>query len=160
MAHYDTAQICANGHVINKFSTDFPAKNQNFCEKCGAPSLSTCPECAQRIRGAFHSDVISLSPVRYDLPAYCLHCGRAYPWTEMRIVVAKQFASEIPELSEDERTTLASTVEDIVRQSPTSVVAENRFRVLMKKAGQSAAEGMRAIIIDVLSEAVKKSLFP
>lgn len=43
--------------------------------------------------------------------------------------------------------------------TPRTAVAESRFKRLVKKAGADAYEGMRSILVEVVSESVKKSLF-
>lgn len=39
------------------------------------------------------------------------------------------------------------------------VVAESRFKKIIKKTGADAYEGMKSILVDIVSEAVKKSIF-
>lgn len=40
---YDAAQICMNGHVITRMFHDSPEFRQNFCDKCGEKTITTCP---------------------------------------------------------------------------------------------------------------------
>src|ERR1700679_4064379 len=80
---WDTAQICRNGHAINECAESQPASNSKFCQRCGAPTITTCPKCQAKIRGYFHvPGVFSLS--KYSVPPYCHGCGSGYPWTAAR----------------------------------------------------------------------------
>src|SRR5258708_13023188 len=109
MGYYDTAQICTNGHVISQFAAN-SKHAQKYCEKCGAATIMVCPGCSKPIRGGYHSDGIVIGISRYDLPAYCILCGMPFPWTETRVAVAKQFASELTALTQHETPTLASPI--------------------------------------------------
>ena len=53
-SHYDVAQICENGHVTNSMAQDYPNSNQDYCDKCGGPTIMACPSCQTAIRGAYH----------------------------------------------------------------------------------------------------------
>ena len=48
---YDSALICKNGHLINDNLHQYPDENSAFCDKCGAPTISTCPHCNHEIKG-------------------------------------------------------------------------------------------------------------
>lgn len=69
-------------------------------------------------------------------------------------------ADELDELQLDERELLKSSLEDLIRDTPKTQVAIVRFKKLLPKAGRGAAEAMRKLLIDVVSEAVKKSIWP
>ena len=43
-SHYDLAQICENGHTVNSMARDYPTSNQDFCDKCGTPTMTQCPK--------------------------------------------------------------------------------------------------------------------
>lgn len=44
-------------------------------------------------------------------------------------------------------------------ETPRTAAAELTFKRLILKAGKEAADAMRRILLDILSEAVRKSLF-
>lgn len=157
-SHYDTAQICINGHVINTTAESSPQSNQKYCTECGAQTITVCPHCNTSIRGHYHVEgVIFL--FEYKKPAYCYNCGQAFPWTESSLQAATELADELESLSQKEKEQLKNSFSDLVRNTPKTVVAETRFKKIMKKAGGDACEGMKAILIDVVSETVKKSIF-
>lgn len=157
-SYYDTAQICLNGHVINNMATTYPLSNQKYCTECGAQTITACPDCVSPIRGGyFVPGFIGLD--HYIKPSYCHNCGKPYPWTVASLEAARELADELDILSKEEQQQLKDTFPDLTKNTPKTVVAETRFRKLMKKAGGEAYEGMKSILIDVLSEAAKKSVF-
>ena len=157
MGYYDVALICRNGHVANEYSRAYPAHNKKFCDQCGAPTIDTCPSCSNSIMGEYHADGV-IGP-SFHAPAYCENCGAPFPWTTARVAAAKELARDLPQLTAEEREKLAEAVDDLVTQSPRTPLAESRFKNLMRKAGTEATQAMRGIIVDVVSEAVKKSIF-
>ena len=94
------------------------------------------------------------------LPICCPDCGKPYPWTEIKLKAAQELADELDSLSAEERSLLKKSLNDIVRDTPKTTVAATRFKRLVAKAGKSAADGFRDILVDVLSEAVKKVIWP
>ena len=156
--YYDVAQICKNGHVINSMARQEPQFNQNFCDKCGEETITACESCNKDIRGYYHlQNVIGVSEI--DAPSYCYDCGATYPWTQRSLEAAKELADDLDNLTEEEKEALKSSLPDLVKDGPKTVVAKSRFKKLMKKAGADAYDGMRSILVDVVSEAVKKSIF-
>lgn len=157
-SYYDTAQICMNGHVVNSMADSTPQSNQKHCTECGAETITACPECKAQIRGYYHVPGV-IGSFGYEKPNYCHNCGEAYPWTVASLEAAAELADELEGLSVKEQQQLKDSFPDLVRDTPKTIVAEIRFKKLMKKAGSEAYEGMKAILINVVSEAVKKSLF-
>jgi hypothetical protein len=70
------------------------------------------------------------------------------------------FADEADGLDKNDRNVLSKSIDDLVRETPGTQVAAVRFKKLMKKVGGATADGFRSILVDVLSEAVKKILWP
>lgn len=157
---YDTAQICTNGHVINSQSVYLPEHNKKFCDKCGAPTITDCQNCNTPIKGLYHrsSDIRAYHPTDLALPSFCPHCGNPYPWTEARLKAARELADELDNLSLEEREILKKSLDDIMvmEDTPQTPVAATRFKKLVAKAGKSAAEAFRKLLVDVLSETAKK----
>ncbi len=91
-------------------------------------------------------------------PRYCGGCGQPFPWTETALSAARQLA-EI-ELAQAEQNELADIVEKLVRDAPQTTVAVTRFKRIMAKAGPAVADGFKAILVNVVTEAVKKAVFP
>lgn len=157
-SYYDTAQVCLNGHVTNSMARTLPVSNQEHCNECGEKTIMACPECQTPVRGEYCAPgVFAISD--YTPPAFCHSCGKPLPWTQRRLDAARELADELEGLNEEEREKLKGSLDDLLRDTPKTPVAEARFKRLMKKAGQEAYNGMRAILVDVVSEVVKKSLF-
>ncbi len=156
---YDVAQVCLNGHVINELSTAFPETNQKYCGSCGKQTITACPNCHASIRGRMRPGSDFFDTSEYRPPAYCGDCGQALPWTQSYLAAAQELADIVDSLSTDEREILKGTLPDLVAITPRTPVAEMRFKQLMKKAGQGVAGAFRTILIDIVSEAVRKSLF-
>jgi hypothetical protein len=156
--YYDIAQICRNGHVITSMAQSSPQRKQKFCSKCGEETVTTCDSCGAPIRGDYHVPGV-VGVFDYQAPAYCYNCGSPYSWTERGIEAASALADELEGLTDEEKAQLKSSLLDLVKNSARTTVAETKFKKLMKKAGSEAYAGMKEILINVVSEAVRKSLF-
>lgn len=157
-SYYDTAQICTNGHVVNKMASSYPEHNQEYCDQCGAPTIISCPSCNTPIRGYYHVPGV-IGFFDYNRPAYCYNCGTPFPWTESSLKAAQELADELETLNSEEKDNLKNTFPDLIKDTPKTTVAETRFKKLMKKAGTEAYDAMKSILADVVSETVKKTLF-
>jgi hypothetical protein len=155
--YYSVAQICRNGHTASQqFSPDL---GQKFCGKCGEETITECTFCASPIRGLLITPG-KLRPKReYNPPSYCYECGKAYPWTEEKLNAAKDLAELLDELSEAEREQLKMSLDDLVADGPRTIVAQTRFKRILSKTGPEIATGFKDILVDVVSETVKKSLW-
>ena len=157
-SYYDTAQVCLNGHVISSFAASQPQSNQKFCAECGAGTITACPACSTSIRGNYHVPGV-IGFFDYNKPAYCYNCGKPFPWTAASLEAASDLVDDLDTLSQEEKQQLKESFPDLVRDTPRTAVAESRFKRLTKKAGSETVWAMRSILIDVVSEAVKKSIF-
>jgi hypothetical protein len=63
-------------------------------------------------------------------------------------------------LSEDERQMLKASLDDLVRDTPRTTLAATRFKRLATKAGKGGADAFKDILIEVISEAAKKLIWP
>lgn len=156
---YDTAQICLNGHIANARWITRPRHNQDFCMKCGEKTITKCVNCAAPIRGYYHVPGV-FGPDPRVAPAYCHNCGKPYPWTEAALMAARDLSDDLDELSNEDKGKLKGTLDDLVKDSPQTAVAAERFKRLLAKAGKSAPEAFRQILVDVVSETAKKIIFP
>ena len=107
---YDVAQVCLHGHLINDRTKTDPQNDATYCPTCGAASISQCPACNATIRGDIHYPNAA-GPSEYVRAAFCYNCGTAMPWTSDALEAARTLASEIDELSVDERDQLAGVSE-------------------------------------------------
>jgi hypothetical protein len=156
MEVYDIAQICLNGHVINNYSQSYPQYNQKHCDKCGVLTITLCPNCQTPIRGS----LIRGGGFHFSAPSFCINCGQPFPWTESKLKAAHELAQEIENISEEDRDVLINSIDDLVKETPSSTLAATRFKKILKKSGPVVASAFREILIDILSEVAKKLLFP
>ena len=154
----DAAQICLNGHVVNDSSHSYPKSNQDYCEKCGVKTITECQQCKTEIKG-FHHMPGAIRISDYDRPAFCQKCGQAFPWTSKRIDAARQLADELENLTPEDKDELKRSLDDLVKDTPFTPVAEARFKKIMKRSGREVVDAMRSALTDVLSEAARKAIF-
>ena len=152
--HYKTAQICMNGHVLTE---NFAAENiaTNYCETCGAKTITQCQSCGANIRGYFQYDGIAIC-AHYTRPNFCYNCGKPYPWAEEAMVAAKELAMESEELTEKDADDLEAAMADIMQDGPRTEVASVKIKKIAKKAGSTIGGAIEKIAINVATEAAKQ----
>jgi hypothetical protein len=161
----DTAQFCINGHFITAYATSQPERKQNFCDACGAETIDACPHCGTTFEGAIHNatmggrSVAAFTPSTTP-PPFCGECGAALPWTRQRLQAAADLTDLQQSLTDDEKALLKKSLDDLIRDTPQTTVAALRLKQFGAKAGKSALDGFRSILISVVSETAKKILFP
>lgn len=158
MGNYYTAQICLNGHMINDSADKYPESNQEFCSRCGAKTITTCPSCGNRIRGYYSSEFVILTSDPTPVDAYCCRCGKPYPWTESAIKNATAIINEEEELSEQLKASLINSLPDIISETPGTNLATIRIQKGLATAGKFTADAIRQFVIDFGCELAKKSL--
>lgn len=156
---YDVAQVCLNGHVANKGVKKNPQHKQKFCIKCGASTITNCLNCIAEIQGQYYKDGVS-NAVDFVFPAYCLNCGKPFPWTESKIKAAYKLAEELDNISENEKKDLIKCIDDIVKDTPDTTIAIIKFKRILSKTSKTVAESFKNILIDILSETIKRQLWP
>ena len=169
MKYYDAALICLNGHIINSSTNKSPEDNKKFCDKCGSETITKCPRCKTEIQGDYEErqeDEFTYLPNRsYTIhmsekaPAFCHNCGKPYPWTESKLKAADELADEIENLKPEEKDVLKKSLDDLIKDSPNAQVAALRFKKLIAKAGGTVGNFFKDLLVDVLSEAIKKSIW-
>ena len=154
---YDVQQTCLNGHVITNYASD-EARTQFACDICGAKTITVCPDCKGPIRGGHKYSPVQ--PVGPD--AYCLHCGKPFPWTRSRFDALREIAAECDELSVRDREQLSELLPDLIAktETPRTQLAIVQIKKLVTKGGKVFAAAVRKVVVDVGSESVKKILFP
>lgn len=158
MDHYDVAQICLNGHMINSCSKSYPTGNENFCSLCGSKTITACPHCSASIRGDYYVDNVAvIDPEPMSAPAYCYNCGKPFPWTESAIKNAEMLIRE-SELDEAEVENMISSIPDLIVQTPGTNLAISRAKRMLKKVGETTIEAFKQFIVDVGCELAKRKL--
>jgi len=117
-----------------------------------------CPKCETEIRGDYYVEGIASLGSDYHAPSFCHNCGKSYPWTESKIEAAKELIGFSEDLSAAEKNALATDLPDLVHETPKTQVAATRFKKLAAKIGGGVASSLRDIVVDVASEAAKKTI--
>lgn len=151
MGTYDVGLICKNGHVVNASAKSSPELNVEHCKRCGAPTIRKCPKCGTDIQGYYQARGW-VNTSGYSAPKFCHECGNPYPWTEEKMKAAKELTKEIDDLSEEERTLIEKSIDDIVKDTPRTKVATTKFKKIMSRAGSTVASELRELIVDIASE--------
>jgi hypothetical protein len=92
-------------------------------------------------------------------PSYCRNCGSPFPWTKEKLNAAKELAELLDELTPEEQEQLKMSLNDLVKDGPRTVVATTRFKRLISKTSPEIISGFRDILVDVVSETVKKAIW-
>lgn len=157
MGRYNHAQICRNGHVITT-NTSYSDLTKKFCPKCGETTITNCEKCNSPIKGDYYIEgVIGFS--QYHTPAFCDNCGAAYPWTESAQNAAYELIHFSDSLSLEEKDDLNKTITDLIKDSPRSQLAQLKFKKYAAKMGKELANGLKNVLIDLVSETAKKAIW-
>jgi hypothetical protein len=121
---------------------------QAFCTRCGARNITACEACQTPINHRFAGETHS----------YCAGCGKPFPWTETALTTAREYADELEELSNEDKTILKATFTDLTVDSPKTEIAASRFKSILRKLAPDAAETIRKTIVEIASETAVKLL--
>lgn len=157
------AQLCLNGHLITSTSNDIALK-QNYCPACGQVTISMCDKCGTPIKGSSREISQLTPPFRYSTslyfkPSYCYSCGDTFPWTNRSKEAAYELISFADDLNEQEKDDLKQSIEDLIKDTPKTSIAQVKFKKYATKAGTEIAKGLKDILIDLVSETVKKTVW-
>jgi hypothetical protein len=150
---WDTAEICLNGHVITSRYEDMPHYRSDHCQECGEVTIHACAVCSAPIRGHLRGsfDVSASTP-----KLFCHKCGKPFPWTERRLIAAKELASQSAALSDDELKTFGQSLEELTKQTPLIAVAARKLRPLVSKMEPTLAAAIREVVVSLLSGEAKR----
>jgi len=159
-SYYETAQVCLNGHIITDTYDRSIELRKEFCPKCGAPTIFQCPSCNKEIQGDYVvPGIVVIGSGPGKPPAYCFSCGKPFPWTNSSLEAAKLLILEVEELS-DQKEKLADSLPDLVSDSPRTPVAISRWKKAFDRVGPQIGGMLKEVLVDVVSESVRKALFP
>lgn len=92
-------------------------------------------------------------------PYYCHNCGAPYPWTQKILDNAVELLSLDDELDSSSKELIKSAIPDLIVDTPTTPIAIAKYRKGIANAGQIIKDSLRQLLIDVISETAKKTLF-
>lgn len=154
--NFYNAYICLNGHVSSSHSEN---ANASYCKHCGESIINTCPHCNCEIRGdQILEGIVGFFP--YDPPAYCYNCGKAFPWTERKLEALQELVEFDENMQQEQKEYIIKNSPSIVVDTPKSKVVATKLKAFLSKASSATASAVRDIIVDVASEAVKKTIYP
>ncbi len=81
---YMTA-VCRRGHIADYFLTAESAYGSTetaFCNECGAPILTQCPDCQSPLWGGERGSIPPRGPGHF-----CSRCGGPFPWADRQAIV-------------------------------------------------------------------------
>lgn len=90
-------------------------------------------------------------------PPFCVECGAPYPWTEERLIAARQLVEEM-DLDVPDKTLVLEDVENIIRDTPRATASAVRFGRYLERAKPALNQGFKTLLAEVLSQSVKKVL--
>lgn len=156
---YRNAQICKNGHVITS-NTNYADFLSKFCPECSAETITICLHCKTPIRGDYEIEGVFDFSSSYKAPAYCYNCGKPFPWTESKLNSISDLLDMQNQLTEDEKQYFMSYLPIIFNETPQSEVTALKLRLLFNKLPSEIGNLTKNVIVDVVSESIKKILFP
>lgn len=156
-----TQEICLNGHQINQKSDyDEDPDPPFYCEDCGQKIIRTCQKCNEPIDGFVQYTGDFIGHDKAYVPNYCKHCGGSYPWTESIIEGTKELISLDSSISQEDKEAIEISVPDLLVDTPKTKVAATKFKMLTSGATSIVKDGLRELLVDVVSETAKKIMFP
>lgn len=153
MGYYKNATICLNGHVVSSYSSNY----SQFCARCGKETISKCSNCNTSIRGSYKAP--RTTKFRYSPPSYCRSCGNAFPWTETLLNNAVELISLDDDLSDEVKEIIKHALPDLIVETPSTPLATTKYKKFIPEAAKYVQDGLRSLLVDVVSETVKKSIF-
>ncbi|MCX6641377.1 MAG: DUF2321 domain-containing protein [bacterium] len=155
----DVAQICLNGHIVNASSLSEPQYCEKFCQRCGAETIISCPNCNVKISGESriikiyltHPSSIQSKRELFGPPAYCKNCGKPFPWTESKLKAAHDLTNELEKITDDEKITLHTALDEIVKDTPQTEIASFRFKKILGKLGKPANEIFKRVLMEIMA---------
>ena len=158
MGKYLVGQVCNNGHQITGDYHQGSEFSEKFCSQCGAETSIECSSCQAPIRGFFdHAGGVITIP-KFEIPKYCHNCGDAFPWTRSGIEAASELTLAIDGLTKQERSKVTESITELTKDTPQTQVAIARVKGMLSKAAPSLKDGIKKVLVSVVTEAVKKQM--
>ena len=158
MGQYYVAQICLNGHIITGSADEYPMFKKKFCPDCGQPTIMQCKYCKADIQGNYDSPGV-FDFGNYKRPTFCHNCGNPYPWTEEKLNAALKLIAEDDELSDSDKQILSQSLPDLMINTSKTQLAATRFKKFVRSATSVTGEGLKQILVEVVSETAKKLIW-
>ena len=150
---YDIAQICLEGHVVNRSSQKNSESNEIHCHTCGEETLTKCTQCGTDIRGLRY---INGSPAHYySRPNHCHNCGKPFPWTISHIKLIGELVDEL-DLEKNDKETLRNEAKHIVSDTQRTTLARFKFKKILSGLNSGTLKMFSKSLIDMGIEKVNE----
>ncbi|GAA0395853.1 DUF2321 domain-containing protein [Paenibacillus motobuensis] len=157
---YGTAQICLNGHVIVDTIEEYRYDMKAYCDKCGQPTITSCPDCKSLIRGNEKSnDCGYIIFDEYEKPSFCISCGNPYPWTTRGIAAASELADLVDEFSTEDRELLIKNLADLASETPRTNVAAIQVKKILRNTEPHIRTAFKDTLSSIISEPIIKLIW-
>ena len=159
---YGNVLICLNGHVVTAKANSEQIP-ERYCATCGDEIINKCLECGSFIKGIprLASEIFppySYFGNPYIRQSYCTNCGKPYPWTKRSEDAAYELIEFANSLNQQEKDDWKGTIPVLIKETPKTTVAIVKFKAFAEKAGTEIGKAVRDIVVDVVSEVVKKAI--
>lgn len=156
---YDIAQICLNGHVINSLAQSAPNHNKNFCDDCGAETITKCPSCNQFIKGTYHYPGSFVFGEDFEASKFCDNCGKMYPWTETQIQVAAELIELAEKLTPNEKIDFNSNILELIKETPKVPIAQIKVKRIMDKIDKNISSSIHDALESIISQTIQDNIW-
>lgn len=154
-------KVCTNGHQISDRSTSNSDPHpEEYCEECGNKVITTCPSCKTPILGHKTIDGVITVGFTTPVPKYCRYCSNPYPWTSLILESAVELLSLDENLPDSDKILIKTAIPDLLVDTPKTKLAEAKFKKGFSNASKLVKDSLYNLLVDVLSESVKKTIFP
>ena len=150
-----TAVVCREGHVLTSMKELMPEEATPYCPACASATVEACDSCGQAIPGHTKGSAYAGS---YEPPAYCRYCAAPMPWTASRLTALHELTNIDMGLTEEERTTLNQSWDELTRDTPRTEIAVVQVKRLLPKIAKESIGAVRTIITDVATQAALKKM--
>lgn len=156
--HY-TMLVCENGHVITDVLEDLPYTDK-FCSMCGARTISRCPSCGVKIRGAELFSAVETDGHFPPPQRYCPECGAPMPWTQSKMEAMKELAELDDGLSDGDKVQFMESATVTLSENPKTKVSAFKVKKILGKMGKETASAIRDLLVDMVAESAKRIIWP
>ncbi len=151
---YYSAAICRRGHVETMRIELNSQKIKAHCEKCGAPILTSCPNCEKAIQGA-PTGLMG----NYPKPDFCTYCASPFPWVsrQARLYQLENLLDGQEGLSEADRLTIQEQIQALTKSDMADEEQVKRWKMI-RKVSPTLFEFGKELIFSVTSDLVQKQI--
>src|SRR5699024_5448130 len=136
-----------------------PSKQAKHCQTCGKETVTQCLHCNAAIRGKYNRPNVVTVGYRYSVPSFCHDCGHPYPCTQTLLDNVVEIVGFDEDIGDADKDIITSTILDIIIETSTRPVSRAKYKKHVNRTKYFVKEGLRNLLIDLVSECVKKSLW-